>query len=101
MPSSDSADTGDATDRRNDPIGEFLESGPSAARSNTANVFVGAILVGITTYRAGLTLALHASSRYPDGGFLGALFTLVVFAVGVVFVVDGTAGVFAEKQSSE
>lgn len=69
--------------------------------SDTANIFVGAVLVGIATYRASTTLAIHASGRFPDGGTLGALFTLFVFAVGVVFLVDGAASVFAEKRSVE
>ncbi|SFL22492.1 hypothetical protein SAMN04487950_2902 [Halogranum rubrum] len=101
MPSSDSVDTDDAGDRRNDPIGEFLDSGPSTVLGASANVLVGAALVGMTTYEASLTLAVRASGRYPDGEALGALFTLVVFAVGVVFLVDGAASIFAEKQSSE
>ena len=101
MPSSDSTDSGDTADRRDDPLGEFLDSGPSPVLSASANIFVGAVLVGATTYNASWTLATRASGRFPEGGALGAVFTLVVFSVGIVFVVDGAASLFAEKRSAE
>ncbi|KAB1197287.1 MULTISPECIES: hypothetical protein [Haloferax] len=61
------------------------------------NVFAGAILVGISVFDAAQTLAIRAAGAFPNTDALGALFTLLVFAVGVVFLVQGAAGLFAAR----
>ncbi|WP_411965344.1 hypothetical protein [Haloferax sp. YSMS24] len=67
------------------------------ATGDRGRVFAGAILVGISVFNAARTLAVRASGAFPDADALGALFTLFVFAIGVVFLVQGTVGLFAAR----
>ncbi|WP_233514178.1 MULTISPECIES: hypothetical protein [Haloferax] len=62
------------------------------------NVAVGAAMAGYAAFSAGWTLAVRASGSFPDDNAVGGLLTLLVFAGGVAILVDGAAGVFAEKR---
>ncbi|SFF86549.1 hypothetical protein SAMN04488063_0576 [Halopelagius inordinatus] len=70
------------------------------ASGDRGSVFFGAVLVGISSFSAIQTLAVRASGNFPPGDALGALFTLAVFAFGTTLLLDGAAGVFAEKSAS-
>ncbi|KAB1192469.1 hypothetical protein GJR96_03060 [Haloferax sp. MBLA0076] len=70
------------------------------ATGDRGSVFVGAILVGISVFNAARTLAIRSSGAFPNNDALGALFTLLVFAVGVVFLVQGAAGLFAAGRAA-
>ncbi|ELZ94798.1 hypothetical protein C440_06977 [Haloferax mucosum ATCC BAA-1512] len=69
------------------------------ATGDRGTVFIGAVLVGGSSYGAFHTLAVRAAGSFPTGEALSAIFTLAVFASGVVFLVEGAASIVAKKNA--
>ncbi|MFK8212038.1 hypothetical protein [Haloferax volcanii] len=78
--------------------GEVGSPALSVTLGGGTNVVIGAAMAGYAAFSAGWTLAVRASGNFPDDNAVGGLLTLLVFAGGVAILVDGAAGVFAEKR---
>ncbi|MGB9957400.1 hypothetical protein ACOZ4B_13550 [Haloferax prahovense] len=90
----------DGDDTRDDEPTDSAESDVLVLEtSDRQTVFGGAVLVGGASYSASHTLAVRAAGSFPAGGALTAVLTLVIFAAGVVLLVEGAAGIVAEKNA--
>jgi len=88
----------DGSDETADDAGEVGSPALSVTLGGGTNVVIGAAMAGYAAFSAGWTLAVRASGNFPDDNAVGGLLTLLVFAGGVAILVDGAAGVFAEKR---
>ncbi|UVE51614.1 hypothetical protein KU306_06985 [Haloferax larsenii] len=90
----------DDHDNRDDEPPNETESGVLVlATGDRGAVFVGAVLIRISSHSALHTLAVRAAGSFSDGGSLGTLLTLLVFATGVVSLVEGAASLVAKKNA--
>ncbi|CQR51055.1 hypothetical protein BN996_02538 [Haloferax massiliensis] len=94
----DAGETDGSAETAADEAGEVGSPALSVTLGGGTNVAIGAAMAGYAAFSAGWTLAVRASGDFPDDNAVGGLLTLLVFAGGVAILVDGAAGVFAEKR---